>query len=230
MKNPELFVKSVDTLVDAYEKGKLRHLTACNCAVGNLIAYSAKTYNYDSVTGGDNTAWVHLMNRIRDKVLVNINEINDIPVDPEDLKDRSLDELKEDRKRLMDGFKQAELTGYTPNEIERIEAAFEKNEIRSCGIGYPERGSEKHSDPLQGLLNAVKVLGDIHEIPDETVRCMQDKIVTKNYKKSFDLIDPEESEELEYFDHNDPEQVMRFLVRAMNQDNPSEYLEKRGII
>jgi len=189
MKNPEQFVRSVDILVDAYENGNLRHLSPCNCAVGNLIAYSQGTYNYDAKTGGTVGAWVALMNVIRERVLTGINKDNISQVqDSEYFRRNGRFNYREDV-----ALQQAELTGYTANEIERIEAAFEKNRITECGIANQERNSRREDDPMDGLLKAVQVLGDIHEIPEETIHCMKEKIQSKTYTKSFDFQIPEGS-------------------------------------
>lgn len=63
MNRPELFVKSVDILVDAYKKGNLLNGEPCNCAVGNLVAYRKGTYYY-------NADWYDLVGALR---TLNIN-------------------------------------------------------------------------------------------------------------------------------------------------------------
>lgn len=188
MKNPEQFVKSVDTLVDAYEKGNLKHMSPCNCAVGNLIAYSQGTYRFERKTGGDRSTWVYLLEAIRTRLLVNATK--------EELARYQYFRKNIEGKSSVDMetcYRQIESTGYTANEIERIEAAFEKNQVRECGIAYTSRGSSEYDDPLEGLLKAIEVLGNIHEIPEETLTCMKEKIQTKTYTKSFELNAPSDS-------------------------------------
>lgn len=188
MRNPELFVKSVDILVDAYEKGNLEHLDPCHCAVGNMIAYTAGTYKFGTKTGGRATGsdWVVLMDLIREQLLME-------QVTTEKAMEHPLfrpNEFGSSELNVEAAFEQAKMSGYTPNEMERIEAAFEKNEIRENKIGFKTRNSRRDEDPLDGLLKAVEVLGDIHEIPKETIHCMKEKIENKTYTKSFDLTPP----------------------------------------
>jgi hypothetical protein len=189
MNRPELFVKSVDTLVDAYEKGNLKHLSACNCAVGNLIAYNTGTYNFHNKTGGQGQDWVALVDAIRERVLLNVTK-NDV----EDHKNFVSPENGPSYFHLDIAYTQMYLTGYTPNEVERIEAAFEKNDVREeYKIGYTKRKSAREEDAIDGLLKAVEVLGEIHDIPEETVHCMKEKIQNKTYVKSFELTTPDDS-------------------------------------
>lgn len=189
MKNPELFVKSVDTLVDAYERGNLEHLSPCHCAVGNLIAYNAGTYKFEE--DGSKNSWSCLMSAMRE------NDIKNPTVNDKSLKFHFnlsnhlasiYQSFSEDKPvTVEEAFKQIEKTGYTATEIERIEAAFEKHDINSeTGLGINGRGSHC-DDPLDGLLKAISVLGDIHEISTDTVECMKTKISNKTYKKSFEL-------------------------------------------
>jgi len=170
MKNQEQFVKSIDILVDAYEKGNLKHMSPCNCAVGNLIAYNTGEYDHSNKNG----SWVHLVNLIRSKSITNIHpNSNGLGTHFQDVKHI----LGVNSKNAFESFAPS---GYTANEIEKIEAAFEKCEINKF----------TKLDPLDGLLRAVDVLGEIHEIPTEVLVCMKDKIQNKNYVKSFEFETP----------------------------------------
>ena len=181
MKNQELFVKSVDILVDAFDKGKLKHMSACNCAVGNLIAYN--TGKYISNNDDRANAWVHLLNLIREKSIANIHPHTN------GIKKHFKNEYKS-----KDAFDVIKHTGYTANEIERIEAAFEKCTIdpKTKIAKMDSRSSDSYENPRQGLLNAVVVLGDIHEIPDDVISCMHDKILNGTYVKSFEFETPKD--------------------------------------
>lgn len=189
MKNPEQFVKSVDILVDAYENGNLRHLSPCNCAVGNLIAYSQGTYDYESKTGGSVASWTALIDAIRRNGLVGTNNVHQLCETGSTTYFRS--KSSGPLYNINIAKFQAETTGYTINEIEKIEAAFEKIEIINESI--QERRSNRDEDPMDGLLKAVSVLGEIHEIPEETLHCMKEKIQTNTYTKSFEFQIPEGS-------------------------------------
>lgn len=188
MNRPELFVKSVDTLVDAYEKGNLQHLSPCNCAVGNLIAYNTGTYRFNDKTGGTEAEWAHLVNAIRDAVMIEPSS--------EKISEHWIFSKADKYNRTKDlsaAYNQIYLSGYSASEVEKIESAFEKVIVGECGIGISDRKAERTDEPLDGLLNAIKVLGEIHGIPEETVTCMRDKILNKTYKKSFELVTPADS-------------------------------------
>jgi hypothetical protein len=161
-----------------------------HCAVGNLIAYNSGTYRFQNKTGGDSTEWVSLVNLIRSNSLVD-------PKPSDFLSNDSFRSIDQDgntvgRERDLDvAYNQIYLSGYSLNEIERIEAAFERVQVGPCNIGVGIRRVKREDDPKEGLLRAIEVLGKIHEIPEETVTCMKEKIQDKTYKKSFELITPE---------------------------------------
>lgn len=184
MKNQEQFVKSIDILVDAYEKGNLQHMSPCNCAVGNLIAYNTGEYDRSNKTG----SWVHLVNLIRQKSITDIHpNSNGLATHFQEVKHIQGVNSK-------NAFESFAPSGYNALEIEKIEAAFEKCEINKfTKLGSPNRGANREDNPLEGLLRAVSVLGEIHEIPEEVLVCMKDKIQNKTYVKSFEFETPKDN-------------------------------------
>ena len=168
MNRPELFVKNVDILVDAYHKGKLITGEVCNCAVGNLIAYRKGTYNYE----GQN--WMRVVESIRNLELTRRKkELNPTELLPA-LKHDSGFSTKTLLETVEFGFEDIKETEYTSLEIEKIERAFESS-----------KGNESDYDALPGLLRAIRVLGKIHNIPEETVECMREKVKNDTYKFSY---------------------------------------------
>jgi hypothetical protein len=169
MNRPELFVKSVDVLVHAFQNGKLENRSACNCAVGNLVSYRRGTYGAGRST--IDNPWYSL--------LVSVRETKNAKKKDLSTKQATADVLgnKVVPFELDAGWEEIESTEYTLNEIERIERAFE----RLKGNQYAQ--VEKPNTRL-GLMRAIKVLGDIHEIPEETVQCMQEHVENNTYKFS----------------------------------------------
>jgi hypothetical protein len=157
MNRQALFVKSVDILVDAYKKGNLTNGESCNCAVGNLIAYRKGTYHF-------NNEWFRVIYKIRKLHWFNKKKIDSIPSD-------ALCPLADIRK----GFDDIKQTEYTPQEIEKIERAFEKQSHQE----------DDEMDSRPGLLRSIKVLGEIHNVPKNVIECMQDKVKTDTYKFSY---------------------------------------------
>lgn len=133
-----IFEKTVDILVKAYLSGTLEHGNCCACAVGNIIADSC---NYKYIKSHSSCQeWTWLMAR---------------PV------------------WYKDGVgviycDQIESTGYTLDQLQRIEKAFEDvYKIRSM-------------DPMfQGLMQVLDVLADIHKI-DLTVKEQAKQLFVKS--------------------------------------------------
>jgi hypothetical protein len=125
------FEHSVNVLVQAYLNDTLEHLNCCACAVGNLVAdacgytYKKSTSRYIKVEwdNGINAAWF-------DHLLGDMFTTNDTNVL---------------------GLKQIQSTGYSVEEIDKIERAFES-------------AREEGDRMFEGLCQVVDVLADIHQV------------------------------------------------------------------
>jgi hypothetical protein len=125
------FEKTVDILVKAYLNDTLEHGNCYACAVGNMVAAAnGYTYNRDDFS----LKWS--------------NERMPVWIDPVwlgyvDRHHRSFERAKSE----------AESTGYTIDEIARIEEAFE----------YADRHGQDR-DGYNGLMAVVSVLAEIHGV------------------------------------------------------------------
>ena len=141
MKNKQLFDKTLDILVDAYMNDKLIHSDCAACAVGNIIQANGiqlvseqddetptKQVYYQKTA-----AWLRLINE----------EIRDSPQGG-----------RYDRKLALE---QIAVTGYTCEELNRIEKAFE------CHNGAVS-GDQKM---FNSLMQVVDALIEIHEGEDD---------------------------------------------------------------
>jgi len=179
MNRPELFVKSVDILVDAFNKGKLANMSVCNCAVGNLIAYRTGTYEMRDTT------WHELISEIRDRRLTK----KQIETNVKDVTDKVFKGEHSSSIKYMVG--DIRKTEYSINEVEKIERAFEKV---VDGEYVPQDAFGNKVDVKTGLMRAIKVLGKIHEVPAETVKCMIDHVNKGTYKFSYSFKKPKPSD------------------------------------
>lgn len=122
----EKFHHSVNVLVKAYLNNTLEHSNCRACAVGNLI--TGNGYDLKS-TGWKNDAWLSL-----------ISERRGFPIP------FAFDKKEAER--------QVYATGYTLEELDKIEYAFEKS---------PHGGTEE-SWMFNGLMAVVDVLSQIHGV------------------------------------------------------------------
>jgi hypothetical protein len=154
MNRPELFVKSVDILVHAFQNGELKNMSPCNCAVGNLISY--RTGIYDS----DASNWASIIHTVRKVYRDNFSLT---------LRD------------IHRGFrKEINLTEYSAKELELIERSFEKLDDRGYYVSQA-----KTDATMESMHKVIDTLGKIHEIPEETVQCMQEHVKNNTYKFSY---------------------------------------------
>lgn len=72
------------------------------------------------------------------------------------------------------GLNEIKETEYTPIEVHRIEKAFEEIDDEDY----------LRENPMPGLLRAISVLGEIHKIPDDVVKCVKEKVENDKYKFS----------------------------------------------
>ena len=136
MKNQELFNKSVGILVNSYRNDTLQHNDCCSCAVGNLIA-SACNYTITK-----DFKWLHESSFWSD-VFFTTDEGQTI------YKSQYYGEAK----------KQIDSTGYSLQELAKIEFAFES----------ANQGVSEDDYMFNGLLDVYDVLCDIHEMDKEEV-------------------------------------------------------------
>lgn len=136
MKNPELFHKSISVLVKAYLNNTLIKGECTACAVGNLISAAC---NF-KIIKENHIKWVtEKGNRIYstwDMVFTTVKGVQ-----------RTYPKAYEGNSK-----EQIDSTGYTWQELARIEKAFE------CS-----------KDMFEGLMNVVDVLGEIHEVDKEEI-------------------------------------------------------------
>jgi hypothetical protein len=138
-----MFYNSVSVLVTAFLNDTLQHGNCHTCAVGNFVAAANnfkyenhKIYKYKKVyNGGRLPAWQEVFMTIDDDQFVDLKKYRG--------------EAKE----------QIDSTGYTYEELAKIEYAFE-----TADRGYL---SEDHM--FNGLMSCVDVLAEIHNI-DLSVR------------------------------------------------------------
>lgn len=133
MTEKEKFDKSVGVLVNAYLNSTLQHRDGCGCVIGNLVAAACglrlSRYNLGAAWDekGMEPDWFVALCEVRFQETRNAEEV---------------------RK----GKEQIESTGYTIQQIDRIEAAFESVYIYDDIDGY------------KGLMKVVDVLADIHHV------------------------------------------------------------------
>lgn len=153
MKNKELYDKTVSILVDAYMNDTLQHGNYCGCAVGNMIASNMgiqinnilkededSEIEWIGVSDTDASQWLWLI--YKDKSCL-INE------------------------RLA--LRQIRSTGYSVEEIYKIEKAFE--------------GSDRYyeeDEMFSGLMAVIEALDIIHENTDTTLTNQTKKRFHKN--------------------------------------------------
>ncbi len=153
MKNEALYRKTVDILVDAYFKDTLEHGNCYACAVGNMIAGNCGFEFLNSDTVG----WQAFPNIYTGRGKMFWNNSNKI-------KDNPVMYLTENREEKL--TRAAEIlikkTGYSFDELFRIENAFEKQDKMDsfdCKDEYM----------FNGLMAVINVLDEIHENKDEQV-------------------------------------------------------------
>lgn len=141
------FYKSVDVLVTAYNNGTLIHQSCAACAVGNLVMAAC-----DYTTNSDFDEWITTDGKSLGRIYTSrglakkstawysaarCQGYNDDP---------ALTEI---------GKTQIASTGYTPEDIYKIEKAFELTR------GFPKPAS------VHALVRVITCLAEIHKLPDD---------------------------------------------------------------
>jgi hypothetical protein len=156
MNKPQLFHQTVDILVKAFFQGTLLAGKCSACAVGNLVAHYKGTKpnsnSYDRFEDCSHPQWqsVFLGGRTRLSYQMLMEDTEQIPwrIDV----------------RIPEGLEQIKSTGYTIDELMRIEFAFETETKRRFESGRELSSDERH---FAGLMGVLDVLCDIHKV-DET--------------------------------------------------------------
>lgn len=152
MKNKELYNKTIGILVDAYFKGTLQHENACACAVGNLISANQGI----KIARGDSSDRIYWPEH--SALWYGYAMISRMP----------------DEQDIL-AFEQIRSTGYTFDEIIRIEHAFESvNETH-----YTDEDERQ----FRSLMKVVDVLDQIHENTDGNLTAQTKKSFIKPLKE-----------------------------------------------
>lgn len=139
MNREELYKKTVDVLFQAYFKDELVHQSCGACAVGNICEEASLK------TGIQNNMWYPLF----------YTKVGGT----EQVRDAWKSYLVENREEYREkATKLCEATGYTVDELARIEFAFES----------APTGRTNEDWMFSGLEAVLEVLKDIHDVPVET--------------------------------------------------------------
>lgn len=152
MKNKQLYQKTVDILVDAYFKNTLEHTNCYACAVGNIIAANnnigfmpatpeEKDHERNIWSGAGTLSW----DRDYDFNSNLVSKLNRIKYE-----DHPIDGLM---------LKHLKSTGYTVNELHKIERAFEE----------ADRGKSGDEWMFNGLMAVIDILDEIHENTNQNI-------------------------------------------------------------
>jgi hypothetical protein len=152
MKNEALYHKSVGILAKAYVDNTLVHGSCFACAVGNLIAGNCGyTFGHSDFQKG-NICWNEVEHPVWIRAIRTVND-NGNHVQILDLIRYIVDYCVSD---------QIDSTGYSFDELARIEYAFETNYTG-------------HDPMFTALLGVIDVLDDIHEVEKEVSIVSRDK-------------------------------------------------------
>lgn len=182
MKKPELYQKTVDILLDAYNKRHLFHGVCSACAVGNIInantppaerisdllltpytSYDGETCTLNIPTPYILPKWQNIFRTIRsfdDDV-----ESEHIVRNPTSIRIKHPELFERNYKPAIE---QCERTGYSIDELIRIEHAFE-----TCPTGNSEQEFQ-----FNGLVAVLDVLRDIHEVDEDSHTENSEKLKT----------------------------------------------------
>lgn len=138
MTHTEKFQDTISILVKAYMNDTLKHMDCSACAVGNICG--SLKWRYIFCTNTDSTFGIVLDQSFAQK-------------------DEPLGCLSQQNKLLYyrEGLEAIEKTGYTVNELARVENAFESAE-------WKEMTEDDEVWMFNGLMAVVEVLADIHGI------------------------------------------------------------------
>lgn len=175
MNRPELYQKTVDLLLDAYNTDQLKHGDCTACAVGNICGgndnwrFLFVTPNNKQEKADRNKVRVKNFDTNEEKLipndkLVTFLETNTGFVDSDCNVSWNVVSPLQYINWKEDGIKAIESTGYTIEELARVEYAFEHS-LRNTPEGYnyyvdkdPKKGQ------FIGLTAVLGILAEIHEV------------------------------------------------------------------
>lgn len=189
MNRPELYQKTVDLLLDAYNSGKLEHGDCKACAVGNICGGNDNWARLFMTSSG--TQHVSKLDKIKVyKSGIGTIEIpneqaeeysekgfvyGDSGYDGDDVDGFSVSPRNFVAKK-MEAVKLIESTGYTMEELMKIEFAFE------ISIDNTEEGrnhyiyEDNKKGQFIGLTAVLNVLAEIHAAPETEKTSNQEKL------------------------------------------------------
>lgn len=160
MNNPELYKRTVDILVNAYFNDTLKHGHCHACAVGNIVAANCGIVNIAS-----NSEWI-------EKAIAPASLGWAEVFLTERLLSKQL-RMPKMYRRIKAAKYQIDSTGYTWQELAKIEYAFET---------APNGGSNDEW-MFNGLMAVIDVLDEIHDNKDSEVTTQTKKRFNKNKVK-----------------------------------------------
>jgi hypothetical protein len=155
MKQPDLYKKTVNILVDAYFKNTLEHSICTACAIGNIIAAN-KGYELE------NTGEVSFGGRVMTTFdwITPMGRVGSMAPQWKDVFMTDETGQHTDPSRYRDGARcEIESTGYSWQNLAKIEYAFET----------APKGKTKEDWMFNGLMAVIDVLDKIHENNDTEV-------------------------------------------------------------
>jgi len=189
MNRPELYQRTVDTLLTAYANDELRHANCEACVVGNICATA------DIPDGMKPWQWGFLFQTGVDTKHDNIRTTNHLDDNIKNIKfeiDSTMDSdklnfLHSELNKAQDKKEKIETmllsTGYTIEELMKIEHAFETSIAFNNG-DFDEKFYENllYSDSKKGqyigLLAVLNTLAEIHEMDKPDVDSNQTRLAT----------------------------------------------------
>lgn len=158
MNRPELYTHSVDTLYQAYFNDTLEHGNCEACAVGNILKEASKK------TGVPNFRWNNLFVTVvetdEDGIVNHRQQVagkGEVIASHPFFGIRPIRAVRKDHVRsLENAHKLVAASGYTTEELARIEYAFET----------APKGESKEDYMFNGLAAVLGVLKDIHQVEE----------------------------------------------------------------
>lgn len=161
----QLYHKTVKILYDAYMNDTLEHGNCCACAVGNLV-YTACEYDKLQSPGfGYKRVWGDIPYPSHDGwATVFLTEAN-VNSPYQKINPENYDGLAKE---------QIDSTGYTWQELAKIEYAFET----------ADKGNNDEDYMFNGLVAVLEVLKEIHQVTDEDLLTTNTNRFREHYKRS----------------------------------------------
>ncbi len=151
MKNKKLYYKTVNLLLEAYRTGKLSHGNCSSCAVGNICQEASLK------TGISVSYW--------NSLFLTSFQIEEIRSNPNKTKWVFKQNLFNPLPAIAEpAFKLIKETGYSVDELAKIEFAFENSIGEDVQAYNYYTGTERNLGNFIGLYDVFQVLKQIHEV------------------------------------------------------------------